>query len=66
MIPEYIKQGATIDDLASLFKVSRRCINNIFEGKNWTGLGIDFTTFRPNKKDKNKPSSFYLGNTVLT
>lgn len=64
-IPEYIKQGATTNDLATLFRVSRRCIDNIFEGKNWTGLGIDFTTLRPNRKIKNKPSSFNLGNTVL-
>lgn len=64
-IPELIKQGATTDDLKDLFKVSRRCIDNIFEGKNWTGLGIDFTKLKPCRKTKNKPSGFQLGNTVL-
>lgn len=64
-IPEYINMGATIDDLANLFNVSRRCINNIFEGKNWTDLGIDFTKIKPNKKIRNIPSKFKLDNTVL-
>ncbi len=64
-IPKYIKQGATTDDLAKLFNVSRRCIDNIFGGKNWTGLGIDFTKLKPSRKIKNKPSKFNLGNTVL-
>lgn len=65
-IPELIKQGATADDLKDLFKVSRRCIDNIFEGKNWTGLGVDFTKLKPCRKIKNKPSGFQLGNTVLS
>lgn len=64
-IPELIRQGATTDDLKNLFNVSRRCIDNIFEGKNWTGLGIDFTRLKPCRKIKNKPSRFQLGNTVL-
>lgn len=64
-IPELIKQGATTDDLKNLFKVSRRCIDNIFEGKTWTGLGIDFTKLKPCRKVKNKPSRFQWGNTVL-
>jgi hypothetical protein len=64
-IPDLIKKGATTDDLKDLFKVSRRCIDNIFEGKNWTGLGIDFTKLKPCRKIKNKPSRFQLGNTVL-
>lgn len=64
-IPHYIEEGATTDDLAKMFKVSRRCIDNIFEGKNWTGLGIDFTKLKPNKKIRNKPSKFNLDNTVL-
>ena len=64
-IPELIKQGATTDDLKNLFQVSRRCIDNIFEGKNWTGLGIDFTKLKPCRKLRNKPSKFQMGNTVL-
>jgi len=64
-IPELIKQGATTDDLKNLFNVSRRCIDNIFEGKNWTGLGIDFTRLKPCRKIRNKPSRFQQGNTVL-
>ena len=49
-IPRLISLGATTDDLKNYFNVSRRCIDNIFEGKNWKGLGIDFTTIKPNKK----------------
>lgn len=64
-IPELIEQGATTDDLKNLFKVSRRCIDNIFEGKSWSGLGIDFTKLKPCKKYRNQPSKFQLGNTVL-
>ena len=64
-IPELIKQGATTDDLKNIFKVSRRCIDNIFEGKNWTGLGVDFTKLKPCRKIRNKPSRYQLGNTVL-
>ena len=64
-IPELIRQGATTDDLKNLFNVSRRCIDNIFEGKNWTGLGIDFTSLKPCRKIRNKPSRFQMGNTVL-
>lgn len=64
-IPELIKQGATTDDLKNLFHVSRRCIDNIFEGKNWTGLGVDFTKLKPCRKIRNKPSRYQLGNTVL-
>lgn len=64
-IPKLIEQGATTDDLKNLFQVSRRCIDNIFEGKNWTGLGIDFTKLKPCKKLRNKPSKFQMGNTVL-
>jgi hypothetical protein len=64
-IPEYINMGATTDDLKNLFGVSRRCIDNIFEGKNWTGLGIDFTKLKPCRKIRNKPSRFKLDNTVL-
>lgn len=64
-IPELIKQGATTDDLKNLFNVSRRCIDNIFEGKNWTGLGVDFTKLKPCRKIRNKPSKYPLGNTVL-
>ena len=64
-IPELIKQGATTDDLKNLFNVSRRCIDNIFEGKNWAGLGVDFTKLKPCRKIKNKPSKYQLGNTVL-
>lgn len=64
-IPDLIKQGATTDDLKNLFKVSRRCIDNIFEGKAWNGLGIDFTKLKPCRKIKNQPSKFQLGNTVL-
>ena len=63
-IPEYIEQGATTDDLKNLFNVSRRAIDNIFEGKNWTGLGIDFTKLKPCRKIKNKPSKFQV-NSVL-
>ena len=65
LIPELISQGATTDDLKNLFQVSRRCIDNIFEGKNWTGLGIDFTKLKPCRKLRNKPSKFQMGNTVL-
>lgn len=65
LIPKYIDMGATTDDLATIFNVSRRCIDNIFEGKNWSGLGIDFTKLKPNKKIKGKPSKFNLDNTVL-
>ena len=64
-IPKYIEMGATTDDLAKLFNVSRRCIDNIFEGKNWTGLGIDFTKLKPNRKIPHHPSKFKLDNTVL-
>ena len=64
-IPKLIKQGATTDDLKNLFNVSRRCIDNIFEGKNWTGLGVDFTKLKPCRKIRNKPSKYQMGNTVL-
>lgn len=64
-IPKLIKQGATTDDLKNIFNVSRRCIDNIFEGKNWTGLGIDFTKLKPCRKIRNKPSKFQMDNTVL-
>lgn len=67
-IPSLIENGATTDDLANLFSVSRRCIDNIFCGYNWTGLGIDFTKIKPNKKIKGTPSKFQvnrMGNTVL-
>lgn len=64
-IPELIKQGATTDDLKNLFSVSRRCIDNIFEGKTWTGLGIDFTKLKPCRKLRNRPSKYQQGNTVL-
>lgn len=64
-IPKLIEQGATTDDLKVLFNVSRRCIDNIFEGKNWAGLGVDFTKLKPCKKIRNKPSLFNQGNTVL-
>ncbi len=64
-IPKLIQLGATTDDLKNLFHVSRRCIDNIFEGKNWTGLGVDFTKLKPCKKQRNIPSKFQLGNTVL-
>lgn len=64
-IPEYIKLGATTDDLAKLFNVSRRCIDNIFEGKNWKNLGVDFTKLKPNRKIPGVPSTFNLDNTVL-
>lgn len=64
-IPDLIRQGATTDDLKNIFNVSRRCIDNIFEGKNWTGLGIDFTKLKPYRKIRNKPSRYQLGNTVL-
>lgn len=59
-IPTLIELGATTGDLAKLFNVSRRCIDNIFQGKNWTGLGIDFTKIKPNKKEIGKPSKFEL------
>lgn len=65
-IPSLIEQGATADDLKNLFGVSRRCIDNIFEGKAWTGLGVDFTKIKPCRKIRNIPSRFQLGNTVLT
>ena len=64
-IPDLIKRGATTDDLKNYFNVSRRCIDNIFEGKNWTGLGVDFTKLKPCRKIKNKVSKFQLDNTVL-
>lgn len=59
-IPLLIKLGATTDDLSNYFNVSRRCIDNIFEGKNWTGLGIDFTQLKPCRKIKGKQSEFRL------
>lgn len=59
-IPNLINLGATTEDLSNYFKVSRRCIDNIFEGKNWKGLGIDFTKIKPNKKIKNINSKFRL------
>lgn len=64
-IPDYINQGATTDDLANLFGVSRRCIDNIFQGLNWTGLGVDFTKLKPNRKIKGRPSKFQWDNAVL-
>lgn len=63
-IPKLIELGATTDDLANHFNVSRRCIDNIFEGKNWKGLGIDFTKIKPNRKIIGVPSKFKV-NTVL-
>lgn len=67
MIPKLIELGATTDDLKTLFNVSRRCIDNIFEGKNWSDLGIDFTKLKPCRKIKNKPSEFQqMDNTELT
>lgn len=59
-IPELIKLGATTDDLKNYFGVSRRCIDNIFEGKNWTGLGIDFTKLKPNRKVIGVDSKFII------
>lgn len=59
-IPRLISLGATTDDLKNYFNVSRRCIDNIFEGKNWKGLGIDFTTIKPNKKLVGIPSKFII------
>lgn len=59
-IPRLILLGATTDDLACYYDVSRRCIDNIFEGKNWTGLGIDFTQLKPCKKIKGQDSKFRL------
>ena len=66
LIPELINLGATTDDLKNLFNVSRRCIDNIFEGKNWTDLGIDFTKLKPCRKIRNIPSRFQMDNIVLT
>lgn len=59
-IPRLISIGATTDDLAAYFNVSRRCIDNIFEGKNWTGLGVDFTKIKPNRKIFGIPSKFKI------
>ena len=59
-IPKLIELGATTDDLKNYFGVSRRCIDNIFEGKNWAGLGIDFTRLKPNRKIIGVPSRFII------
>lgn len=59
-IPSLIDRGATTDDLKNYFNVSRRCIDNIFQGKNWTGLEIDFTKIKPCVKKIGIPSKFII------
>lgn len=54
-IPKMVANGYSQMDIANTFKVSRRTIQFIFQGKHWAGLGIDFTKLKCKRKVRNAP-----------
>lgn len=67
-IPSFVSMGATVSEIAKHFNVERTTIDNIFLGKKWRHVGIDFKSIKPHKGVRGYKSQFQklIDNTEVT